>query len=82
MPGFLKLLWLMCQYVCTRVCPPLTPLITSYVKGTCNNQIMKFYGYSASLYDTGDDKLNRRGLIISSTAGREHLPKYSQVMWY
>ena len=29
MPGFLKLLWFACWYVCLSVCPPLKPLITS-----------------------------------------------------
>ena len=56
------------------------PLITRHVKGTRNNQIMKLYGYSVSLYDTAVNKLNRRGL--SNTVGRECLPKKSQVMWY
>ena len=96
MPGFLKLLWLahwyVCVYVCVCVCACVRacvcvcvcalprPLITSHVKGTRNNQIMKFYGYSVSLYDTVIDKLNRRGL--SNTVGRERLPKNSQVMRY
>ena len=66
--------------VCARVCVPPGPLITSHMKGTRNNQIMKFYGYSVSLYDTAIDKLNRHGL--SNTAGRERLPKKSQVMGY
>ena len=72
-PSFLKLLWLVRQYVCVCVSPPPRPLITSHVKGTRNNRIMKFYGYSVSLYDTAINKLNRRGL--SNTAGCEHLPK-------
>ena len=75
-PGFLKLLWLVRQYVCVCV-PTLRPLITSHMKGTRNNWIMKFYGYIVSLYDTAIDKLNRCGL--SNTAGHEHLPKQSQV---
>ena len=41
---------------------------------------MKFYGYSVYLYDTAVNKLNKSGL--SSTAGRECLPKKSQVMQY
>ena len=61
------------------MCGP-KPLITSHMKRTRNNQTIKFYDYSVSLYDTAIDKLNRRGL--SNTAGREHLPKKSQVMWY
>ena len=56
------------------------PLITSYVKGTRNNQIMMFYSYFVSLYNTAIDKLNRHGL--SNTASRERLPKKSQVMRY
>ena len=47
---------------------------------TCNNQIMKCYGCSVSLYDTAVNKLNRRDL--SNTASRERLPKKSQVTWY
>ena len=43
-----------------------------------NNQIMKFYGYSFSLYDTTIDKLNSPGL--SNNAGRECLLKKSQVI--
>ena len=79
-PGFLKLLWLVRQYVYVCVCVPLRPLITSHMKGTGNNQIMKFYSYPVSLYDTAVDKLNRRGL--SNTVGHECLPKKSQVKWY
>ena len=79
-PGFLKLLWPVCQYAFVCVCLPLTPLITSHMKGTRNNQIMKFYSYSISLYDIVVNKLNRRGL--SNTAGHESLPKKSQVMQY
>ena len=45
-PGFLKLLWLARWYVCVCVCPPPRPLITSHMKGTCNNWIIKFYSYS------------------------------------
>ena len=45
-----------------------------------NNRIMKFYGYSVSLYDTTVDKLNNPGL--SNNAGREYLLKKSQVMQY
>ena len=37
--------------VCVCVCPPLRPLITSHVKDTHNNRIMKFYGYFVALYD-------------------------------
>ena len=75
---------LVCLCVCVSVCvcvcvsPPPRLLITSHVKGTCNNRIIKIYGYSISLYDTAVDKLNRHGL--SNTAGRERLPKKSQVM--
>ena len=58
----------------------LKVLITSHVKGIRNNQIMKLYGYSISLYDTTVNKLNRRGL--SNTVGHERLPKKSQVMRY
>ena len=53
--------------------PPPRPLIKSHVKGTHNNQIMKFYGYSVSLYDTAVDKLNRCSL--SNTVGRELTPE-------
>ena len=35
--------------VCVCVCPPPRPLIKSHVKGTCNNQIRQFYGFSMSL---------------------------------
>ena len=68
----------MFAYVC--VCPPPRPLITSHVKGMRNNRIMKFYGYSVSLYDTTVDKLYSPGL--SNNAGRECLPKKSQLMRY
>ena len=60
-----------CVCVCVCVCVRPGPLITSHVKGTRNNWIVKFYGYSVSLYDTAIDKLNRHGL--SNTAGRECL---------
>ena len=68
-----------CVCVCVWVSAPRS-LITSHVKGTRNNQIMKFYGYSGSLYETAVDKLNRCGL--SNTASRERLPKKSEVMQY
>ena len=57
--------------VCAHVfvCPLSGPLITSHVKGIRSNQIIKFYGYFVSLYDTAIDKLNRRGL--SNTVGCE-----------
>ena len=54
----------MCVYVCVTL--PPRPLITSHMKGMCNNWIMKFYGFSISLYDNSVDKFNRHGL--SSTA--------------
>ena len=88
MPGFLKLIWLACWYVCARACArvcvcvilPPRSLITSHVKGTRHNRIMKFYGYSISLYDTAIDKLNRSGL--SNTVFHECLPKKGQVIRY
>ena len=64
----------------THVVSPPRLLITSYVKGTRNNRIMKFYGYSVSLYDITIDKLN--GHSLSNTSDRERLPKKSQVMRY
>ena len=66
--------------MCVCVSPPQRILITSHVKGTRNNQIMKFYSYSVSLYDTAVDKLNGRGL--SNAVGRELPSKKSQVMQY
>ena len=68
------------MFACMCVCPPPRPLITSHVKGTHNNQIMKFYGYSVFLYDTAVNKLSKCGL--SNAVGRERLPKKSQVMRY
>ena len=50
-----------CVCVCVCVSPPPRLLIASHMKGTHNNRILKFYGYSVSLYDTTIDKLNRRG---------------------
>ena len=64
-----------CLRACVCVCPPPRPLITSHVKGTRNNRVMKFYSYFVSLYDTAVDKLNRRDL--SNIAGRERLLKKS-----
>ena len=55
-----------CVCVCVCVCLAPRPLITSHVKGSRNNRIMKFNSYSVSLYDTTVNKLNRRGL--SNTA--------------
>ena len=82
-PGFLKSFCprtSVCLRVCVWVCPPPRPLITSHVKGMRNNWIMKFYGYSVSLYDTTIDKFNSPSL--SNNAGRECLLKMSQVMRY
>ena len=62
------------------VCPFPRALITSHVKGTLNSQIMEFYGFSISLYDTTVDKLNGHGL--SNTAYCERLPKKTKVTRY
>ena len=69
----------LCVRACVCVSTP-RPLITSHLKGTRNNRIKKFYGYSVSLYGTAVDKLNRCGL--GNTAGHERHPKKSQVMRY
>ena len=48
--------------MCVCVSPPLRALITSHMKSTRNNWIMKFYGFSVSLYDTAID--NRIGTAL------------------
>ena len=57
--------------VSVRVCVCSKAINNKSLEGTRNKWIMKFYGYSISLYDTAIDKLNSRGL--SNTAGHEHL---------
>ena len=80
MRGFLKLFRPQkLVYMCVCVSAPRL-LITSHVKGTHNNQIMKFYGYSVSLYYTAIDKLYSHGL--SKTSGHKYLPKKTKVMRY
>ena len=41
-----------CACMCVCVCPYPRGLITSHVKGICNNQIRQFYSFSISSYDT------------------------------
>ena len=65
--------------VCMRVSTP-EAINNQSREGTPNNEIMKFYGYSVSIYDTAIDKLNKQGL--SNTAAHERLPKKRQVMQY
>ena len=73
-PGFLKSFCLLMLCVCPD------RIITSHMKDTCNNQIMKFYGFSISLYDTAINKLNDSGL--SNTTHCKHLPKKTKVTQY
>ena len=64
--------------VCVCVCLPLRALITSHVKGMCNNQIRQFYGFLFLYMTLAVDKLNGCGL--RNTVHRECLPKKTKVV--
>ena len=74
MPGFLKLLWFTCQYVCLYP-PPRALRIGDVILIMCD-WLNKFYSFSASqlLYMTlVIDKMDGHGL--GNTASHESLPR-------